>query len=1144
MDLYISHKVIRLSVLVYSLFLPFTPMSAFSVGEKAHDNKTERKFLQKSESENNTNNVEDDKAGIIAKNIHKVGNMLSSSPSQLTEQAKSYALGKINNTISTETQKWLSQFGTARINFSLDRKGKLDNGSLDLLLPLYDNKTDWLFFSQLGYRNKDSRHTLNLGLGGRYFTPSWMYGLNTFFDHDVTGKNKRLGLGGEAWTDYVKLSANTYWRLSNWHQSPKERDYEERPANGFDLNSEFFLPAYPNLGGKLSYEQYFGDNVALFNRDTKQKDPSLARFGLNYTPIPLVTMGVDYKLGSGGSSETLFQANLNYRFGTPFDAQISPDNVASMRTLAGSRYDLVERNNNIVLDYKKKQELTITLPDTLSGHGSQSVRVDAKITSDKPLREVNWKASKGFRENGGIISNNDSYAELVLPKYVNKGTNRYTLFATAEEKEGGNPKTAQMSVVVEPFIIKDQSIEPNGKGPVIADGNSFYNLAATITYGNKDNAPLPGNRAIPGVNWSIEPSNSNAKLLWEPSGTTNDQGQLTATLSSTTPLSKDTKVYLTMDGMDKMEIKSDTPLTFTSVNSKYQITQQQIEPTAPLSIHDKDNSYIFTATILGQDGKPLENQKIEANWTATPNDGVELKPSGGTNNTTNDQGQLSATLKITKIKAQDITVTLSIVDGPNEVFKPVKFVDDANESIKIKEIKLESPGPYPATGNKFKVKAQLIKQSGTYVKNEPVKLKWTTVTEPAGLQGFHIEPSGSTTATPDNKGWVTAYFTSTQAVKNAKIGLLLVEENLEALSDAFDFIAPTPAVLNASLGEITPPTGSLIGDGETKYPFKVKVIGTGGTNPMPYQSLSGVTWSIKDNKLPDNVKIHAPENPTTDADGYLTASLTSNVGTVDAVIVQVSLDGAPGKQSAPVNFEAVEQLAGMRMTTKGTSNSKDIPSTQQERPYNVHTELVVTLLTPEENKEILLGGPHDVKIESSNTNIAKVDDKGRITFPLETFDIGQGPTKVTASVTNKGTGKKSTYVYTFNPQIYVFLPTTDKSHVGGVLDRTFECKSLDPKYTYNRDAITLTLQDIGATDTYLTENSYSYEYDKVHFPDFGVLATPNSDNPYLKVWSYDTKHGEAYDYRKRELLPFDEVKEVDVNTETKVKLICKLRFEE
>ncbi|MDX7993262.1 inverse autotransporter beta domain-containing protein, partial [Xenorhabdus littoralis] len=90
---------------------------------------------------------------VIASNIQTVSNMLSSSPSQLAEQAKSYALGKINSTVASEAQKWLSQFGTARINFGLDKKGTLENNSLDLLLPIYDNKADWLLFSQFGYRN-------------------------------------------------------------------------------------------------------------------------------------------------------------------------------------------------------------------------------------------------------------------------------------------------------------------------------------------------------------------------------------------------------------------------------------------------------------------------------------------------------------------------------------------------------------------------------------------------------------------------------------------------------------------------------------------------------------------------------------------------------------------------------------------------------------------------------------------------------------------------------------------------------------------------------------------------------------------------------------------------------------------------------
>ncbi|MBD2815998.1 inverse autotransporter beta domain-containing protein [Xenorhabdus sp. Flor] len=371
---YIS-KFIAFLFVIYSLLIPSTVISAFAdenlmaesslpryTGQKNNVdirvNDSSKKLLtsnaNKKNDTQNTDNIPEHKLpNFIAGNIQIVSNVLSSSPSALVEQAKSYALGKFNSTIASETQKWLSQFGTAKINFAIDRKGRLENNSLDLLLPLYDNKADWLIFSQLGYRNKDSRNTINLGLGGRYFFQNWMYGLNTFYDHDLTGKNKRVGLGGEIWGDYIKLSANAYRRLSDWQISRYFEDHHERPASGYDINGEFFLPAYPNLGGKLSYEQYFGKNVTLFDRNTKQKNPSQVKLGVTYTPIPLITMGVNYKQGEGGRTETQFLANLNYRLGVPLGIQLSPNNVAAMRTLAGERYDLVERNNNIVLDHRK-----------------------------------------------------------------------------------------------------------------------------------------------------------------------------------------------------------------------------------------------------------------------------------------------------------------------------------------------------------------------------------------------------------------------------------------------------------------------------------------------------------------------------------------------------------------------------------------------------------------------------------------------------------------------------------------------------------------------------------------------------------------------------------------------------------------------
>ncbi|CDG23048.1 putative invasin [Xenorhabdus poinarii G6] len=1137
MDSSISHKVIRLSVLIYSFCLPFTPMNAFSAAEKTSDNKTASNVLSTSENNVQPSSTERDQAGLIAQNVQRVGQLLSSSPAQLTEQAKSYALGKINNTFSSEAQKWLSQFGTAKIHFALDRKGKLDDGSLDLLLPLYDNKTDWLLFSQLGYRNKDSRHTLNLGLGGRYFTPKWMYGLNAFFDHDVTGQNKRLGLGGEAWTDYVKLSANTYWRLSNWHQSPKERDYEERPANGFDLNSEFFLPAYPNIGGKISYEHYVGDNVALFDRDTRQKDPSMARFGLNYTPIPLVTMGVDYKLGSGGHSETLFLANLNYRFGTPFGAQISPDNVASMRTLAGSRYDIVERNNNIVLDYQKKPTINITLPNTLNGYDGQPVEVTAQIATDKPLKQVSWKIDQAFTNNKGLLLPDGGKAGLVLPQYVRDGQNSYTLSATAEE-EGGKSKTTQMEIVVDPFVVKAQGIQPAGKGPVIADGKSAYQLAATITHGNAGNTPIK-NRAIRGVKWSLEPENPNAKLVWDESGSTNDQGQLTATLTSTEPLAADSKVFLEMDGMPKMAITSqgNTPLTFAPVDTEYQIVLQPVEPAGPLSIHNPEDIYTLVATILDKDQHPLRNKKIKATWTATPNDGVTLTAE----DTTDKEGKLTATLKSSK--AQAITVKLSIDKGPNKSFKPVSFVDDASAAVHIKEFTFDEKGPYEATvDNKVTVHALLVKKDGSPLKNTAVKVKWFTVPDSKALPGFTLDPDKETEVTTDKDGKVKATFSSSEAVKDARIGLSL--NGTEVLSDPFDFTPDTKLAASLDKKEqiIAPdkPLSDELTIDSKNNRFKVKVL-NGNGQPIPNQTVSGVTWSIQNKRAQNDIEMVISDQ-NTDEEGYLTASLVrkdkSKAG-FDHIVVTATL-GSSNVESPAVNIEAIAQKAGIRMSTKHTNpvQFKDIHS--ERNPFNVHPNLIISLLTPE-GKELLKDkdNPDRVRIESTKPDVAKVDHiTGQISFPIESFALGE--ITATATVTNQATGGKMIYSYLFDPKRYLFNPRND---TGGLFFTVICSSALVPVDTGNREAKLVRDDEFGATPELRTGVTFLYEYDQKNFPDFVLFPVKTAgEMPNIKILAVGNEEGksEIYNFRTWEFVPFDSDK--DSEMKPYIKRLCQLKL--
>lgn len=315
------------------------------------------------------NDNQDAQAQSIAGYASQAGSFLSNHPS--SEAAASMAKGMATGVADSEVQKWLSQFGTARVQLNVDENFSLKNSQLDLLLPLYEQK-DSLFFTQGSYHRTDDRNQANLGFGYRWFADDWMLGGNTFLDYDLSRDHTRMGMGMEYWRDFLKLGVNGYQRLTSWKNSPDLDDYEERPANGWDVRAQAWLPALPQMGGKLVYEQYYGSEVGLFGKDNRQHNPHAVTAEINYTPVPLMTFSASQRQGESGKHDTRLGVDATYQFGVPWMQQIDPNAVAAMRSLAGSRYDLVERNNNIILEYQKK-EITLQTARLVTGQGGDKV---------------------------------------------------------------------------------------------------------------------------------------------------------------------------------------------------------------------------------------------------------------------------------------------------------------------------------------------------------------------------------------------------------------------------------------------------------------------------------------------------------------------------------------------------------------------------------------------------------------------------------------------------------------------------------------------------------------------------------------------------------------------------------------------------
>ncbi|MDC9594430.1 inverse autotransporter beta domain-containing protein, partial [Xenorhabdus sp. IM139775] len=453
--------------------------------------------------------ITDDNSGHLAEMSSRLGQLLAS------DNIKDNAVSQLNSLATGEAsqkiQNWLERYGTTRVQINMDNHGRLNGSQFDMLLPLYDTSHQ-MTFTQFGLRHIDKRNTANIGFGQRHFIGDWMLGYNAFFDRDMTGENSRFGLGAEYARNYLKLAANGYFRLSNWKESRLLTDYDERPANGFDLRAEGYLPALPQLGGKLMYEQYFGDEVGLVSQDHLKKDPAAFTVGVNYTPIPLLTFGIDRKQDMSGDGETLFNIALNYDIGTPWAKQIDPGAVMFKRSLQGGRYDLVERNNQIVLEYRKREVISLAMDNLIIGHARDSKPLHISVNSKYGFRDIQWEAASLFANGGKIQHQGGTHYLLILPKYQSQGANTYTVGATAYDEHGNASKRAEMKVQVLPAIVDAAKSTFSAKDKeLLANGHATTLL--TLTLKNQNDKPISGIAAeIKLVSSGLQGSGSDPKI--------------------------------------------------------------------------------------------------------------------------------------------------------------------------------------------------------------------------------------------------------------------------------------------------------------------------------------------------------------------------------------------------------------------------------------------------------------------------------------------------------------------------------------------------------------------------------------------------------------------------------------------------------
>lgn len=796
----------------------------------------------------------------------RTGAFLSANPNG--DAASSMARGMATGEASSHLQQWLSQFGTARVQLNADKNFSLENSQLDLLIPWYEQENK-LLFAQGSLHETDDRLQSNLGAGLRWFNDGYMLGGNTFLDYDWSRAHARLGLGGEYWRDFLKLSANSYLRLTGWKNSKDIEDYEERPANGWDLRAEGWLPALPQLGGKLTYEQYYGKEVALFGKDNRQSDPYALTAGLSYTPVPLVTFNVDQRQGKAGEKATQFGVQLNYQFGMPWQQQISPDAVGSMRSLAGSRYDLVDRNNNIVLEYRKKEVIRLQTADLLAGYAGEQKSLNVSVNAKNGLDRIEWAAPSLLSAGGQILRESEASYSVILPGWQpgESGVNTYTVSGIAFDIKGNASERAETQVTVTQAAISvnsssltptDATLTANGTAQQVfvlkvsdKDGNPVDIAANEITVKTQAQQTRSPQKA------GIKPQDSVGHSLT--AFTRRAAGEYVATLTAGTMAETFTMT----------PVVRNMSLAASSVAISADSTTAHV---GELSVvHDN-------AKADGKDQNQLSVVVIDGEGNKVPSQIVNLAASDGAiiakSVTTDSKGE--AAVSLTHVRSGEVTVTAGFEGSESKTAKVVFVADEGSAQIASGNLAV-TPEISSANGKAEKTVSVLV----TDAKNNPVPN--VTVALSASNNAKLKDASLKTNA----QGEATTSLTSL----TAGVSQVTVKVNKHSVTKDTMFTGNSD---KASVVQVTPANPPYTADGTSAVTFSALINDDNG-NPLPNIA---VDW--KSDRDSNEVKFSALQTVTDDK-GIAKTDVTSTRAYPVSI---TAFTNASSKTADPITFVA------------------------------------------------------------------------------------------------------------------------------------------------------------------------------------------------------------------------------------------------
>ncbi|MGF3016047.1 inverse autotransporter adhesin YeeJ, partial [Escherichia coli] len=718
--------------------------------------------------------------------------------------------------------------------------------------------------------------------------------------------------------------------------------------------------------------------------------------GLNYTPFPLMTFSAEQRQGKQGENDTRFAVDFTWQPGSAMQKQLDPNEVAARRSLAGSRYDLVDRNNNIVLEYRKKELVRLTLTDPVTGKSGEVKSLVSSLQTKYALKGYNVEAT-ALEAAGGKVVTTGKDILVTLPAYRFTSTpetdNTWPIEVTAEDVKGNLSNREQSMVVVQAPTLsqKDSSVSLSTQ-TLSADSHS----TATLTFIAHDAA---GNPVIGLVLSTRHEGVQDITLSeWKDNG----DGSYTQILT-TGAMSGTLTLMPQLNGVDAA--KAPAVVNIISISSSRTHSSIKIDKDRYLS----GNPIEVTVELRDENDKPVKEQKQQLN-NAVSIDNV--KPGVTTDWKETADGVYKATYTA-YTKGSGLTAKL-LMQNWNEDLHTAGFIIDANpQSAKIATLSASNNGVLANENAANTVSVNVADEGSNPINDHTVTF--------AVLSGSATSFNNQNTAKTDVNGLATFDLKSSKQEDNT-VEVTLENGVKQTLIVSFVGDSSTAQV------ELQKSKNEVVADGNDSATMTATVRDAKGNLLNDVK----VTFNV------NSAEAKLSQTEVNSHDGIATATLTSLKNGDYRVTASVSSGSQANQQ---VIFIGDQSTAALTLSVP----SGDITVTNTA-PLHMTATLQDKNGNPLKDKEITFSVPNDVasRFSISNSGKGMTDSNGTAIASL-TGTLA-GTHMITARLANSNVSDTQPMTFVADKDRAVVVLQTSKAEIigNGVDETTLTATVKDP----------------------------------------------------------------------------------------------------